>query len=122
MHTAWVVIGILVVAIGCGESDLVGTYQLTRINGTVVPASLSTGQRIPSGTIVLNSDKSFVQQLAVCVGWPNICSSGNMRSEGTWSAFGSAIALRSGSMTFAATQQSGSVIVRWPNDELHFAK
>ena len=115
-------VGVLAVAIGCGESDLAGTYHLTRINGSAVPASLSAGTRIPSGTLVLNSDKSFVQHLAVCVGWPNICSSGSIRSEGTWSAFGNSITLHSGSTTLGATHRGGAVTVRWPNDELHFAR
>ena len=121
MHRT-VMVGILALAIGCGETDLADTYQLTRINGTAVPASLSTGARIPSGTLTLNSNKSFVQHLAVCVGWPNVCSSGSIRSEGTWSAFGGSITLHSGSAIFGAIHRSGTVTVRWPNDELHFAR
>jgi hypothetical protein len=115
-------LGILAVVSGCGESDLTGTYALTRINGTAVPTSLSSGAQIPSGALGLNGDKTFVLHLAVCVGWPNTCSSGSMTSQGTWSAFGSSITLHSGSTTFAATYRSGKVTVQWPNDELHFVK
>ena len=108
-----------VAACGDGLAPNTGTYELIAINGSAVPATMSNGTRITSGTLVLNGDHTFSSFLSVCTGWPNVCSSGHMDGKGSWKAAGSVVTFTNGTTGFYA---NGTVKWFWSRDTLEFRR
>ena len=104
------------------DTHVTGSYTLVGINGSALPATLATGNRVTGGSLELRPDHSFVQPITACIGWPDRCTHGFTINEGTWSLAAGQLTLTSGTFTLTGEADGQVVKLHLLSDLLEFER